>query len=125
MAYSDTINLVVGDTLPEVTVTLRDSNKAASGQTLDPNDSTTWDPINLTGATVRMRIRKVGSTTVSSTLTMVVQSPATDGKAFTNFPAGTLDEAGLFEAEVEITYSGGGKQTVNDLLKLKVRDDFD
>lgn len=125
MAYSDTINLVVGDTLPEVTVTLRDSNKAASGQTLDPNDSTTWDPINLTGATVRMRIRKVGSTTVSSTLTMTVQSPATDGKAFTNFPSGTLDEAGLFEAEVEITYSGGGKQTVNDLLKLKVRDDFD
>jgi len=125
MAYSDTINLVVGDTLPEVTVTLRDSNKAASGQTLDPNDSSTWDPINLTGATVRMRIRKVGSTTVSSTLTMVVQAPGTDGKAFTNFPSGTLDEAGLFEAEVEITYSGGGKQTVNDLLKLKVRDDFD
>jgi hypothetical protein len=125
MAYSDTINLVVGDTLPEVTVTLRDSNKAASGQTLDPNDSTTWDPINLTGATVRMRIRKVGSTTVSSTLTMTVPSPATDGKAFTNFPSGTLDEAGLFEAEVEITYSTGAKQTVNDLLKLKVRDDFD
>lgn len=125
MAYSDTINLVVGDTLPEVTVTLRDSNKAASGQTLDPNDSTTWDPINLTNATVRMRIRKVGSATVSSTLTMTVQSPATGGKAFTNFPSGTLDEAGLFEAEVEITYSSGGKQTVNDLLKLKVRDDFD
>lgn len=125
MAYSDTINLVVGDTLPEVTVTLRDSNKAAAGQTLDPNDSTTWDPIDLTSATVRMRIRKVGSTTVSSTLTMTVSAPATEGKAFTNFPSGTLNEAGLFEAEVEITYSGGAKQTVNDLLKLKVRDDFD
>jgi hypothetical protein len=125
MAYSDTINLVVGDTLPEVTVTLRDSNKAASGQTLDPNDSATWDPINLTGATVVMRIRKVGSTTVASTLTMTLFSPATAGKAFTNFPVGTLSEAGLFEAEVEITYSNGGKQTVNDLLKLKVRDDFD
>lgn len=125
MAYSDTINLVVGDTLPEVTVTLRDSNKAASGLTLDPNDSSTWDPIDLTGASVRLRIRPVGSTTVSSTLTMVVQTPATDGKAATNFPAGTLDTAGIFEAEVEITYSDGGKQTVNDLLKLKVRDDFD
>ena len=125
MAYSDTINLVVGDTLPEVTVTLRDSNKAASGQTLDPENSETWDPINLTGATVAMRIRKVGSTTVASTLTMTVPSPETDGKAFTNFPAGTLTEAGVFEAEVEITYGGGGKQTVNDLLKLKVRNDFD
>ena len=125
MAYSDTINLVVGDTLPEATVTLRDSNKAAAGQALDPNNSATWDPIDLTGATVVMRIRKVGSTTIASTLTMTVPSPATDGKAFTNFPSGTLNEAGLFEAEVEISYSGGGKQTVNDLLKLKVREDFD
>ena len=125
MAYSDTINLVVGDTLPEVTVTLRDSNKAATGQTLDSNNSNTWSPIDLTGASVKMRIRKVGSTTVTSTLTMSIISPATDGKATTNFPAGTLTEAGLFEAEVEITFSNGGKQTVNDLLKLKVRDDFD
>lgn len=125
MAYSDTINLVVGDTLPEVTVTLRDSNKAASGQTLDPENSETWDPIDLTSATVRMRIRKVGSTTVSSTLTMTVVNPATGGKATTNFPSGTLSEAGVFEAEVEITYGTGAKQTVNDLLKLKIRDDFD
>lgn len=125
MAYSDTINLVVGDTLPEVTVTLRDSNKAAPGKTLDPNDSSTWDPINLSSATVRMRIRKVGSGVVKSTLTMTVEAPGTNGRAFTNFPVGTLDEAGLFEAEVEISYSNGGKQTVNDLLKLKIRDDFD
>lgn len=125
MAYSDTINLVVGDTLPEITVTLRDSNKAASGQTLDPDDPTTWDPIDLTNATVKMRIREVGATTVSSTLTMTVVSPATDGKAVTNFPAGTLTTAGVFEAEVEISYSTGAKQTVHDLLKLKVRDDFD
>jgi len=125
MAYSDTISLVVGDTLPEVTVTLRDSNKAASGQTLDAEDPTTWDPIDLTGATVRMRIRKVGSSTVTSILTMTVVAPTTDGKATTNFPSGTLSEAGVFEAEVEVTYSGGGKQTVNDLLKLKIRDDFD
>lgn len=125
MAYSDTINLVVGDTLPEIVVTLRDSNKAATGATLDPEDPTTWDPIDLSNATVRLRIREVGSTTVKDTLTMTVVSPATDGKATTNFPVGTLDTAGVFEAEVEISYSNGGKQTVNDLLKLKIRDDFD
>ena len=34
MAYSET-KLVVGDTLPELTITLKDSNTAASGQTLD------------------------------------------------------------------------------------------
>jgi len=125
MAYSDTINLVVGDTLPEITVTLRDSNKAVSGQVLDPDDATTWDPIDLTNATVTMRIREVGATVVSSALTMTVVSPPTDGKAVTNFPAGTLTTAGVFEAEVEISYSGGAKQTVHDLIKLKVRDDFD
>ena len=36
MAYSETIKLVKGDTLPELTITLKDSNTAASGQTLDP-----------------------------------------------------------------------------------------
>ncbi len=125
MAYSETINLVVGDTLPELTVTLRDSNKAATGKTLDAEDPTTWDPIDLSGATVRMRIRKVGTTTVASTLTMIIVGSASDGKASTNFPSGTLSEAGVFEAEVEIEYSTGAKQTVHDLLKLKVRDDFD
>ena len=35
MAYSDTIKLVVGDNLPELTFTLKDSNTAASGQALD------------------------------------------------------------------------------------------
>jgi len=33
--------------------------------------------------------------------------------------------AGTYEGEIEITFSGGGKQTVNDLVKFKVRDDFD
>ena len=80
MAYSETINLVVGDTLPELTVTLRDSNKAATGKTLDAEDPTTWDPIDLSGATVRMRIRKVGTTTVASTLTMAIVGSASDGK---------------------------------------------
>ena len=49
MAYSDTIKLVVGDTLPELTFNLKDSNTAASGKTLDPEDSTTWAAVNLTG----------------------------------------------------------------------------
>ena len=35
MAYSSTLNLVTGDTLPELTFTLKDSNTAAAGKTLD------------------------------------------------------------------------------------------
>jgi|TARA_B110000902_G_C13756755_1_gene378951 hypothetical protein len=124
MAYSKTINLVTGDTLPELTLTLKDSNTAASGQILDGEDSNTWSPIDVTGATVKLRIRTLGSTVIKSTLTCLVVS-GTDGKVSTNFPTGTLDAAGTYEAEIEITFANGGIQTVYDLVKLKVRSDFD
>lgn len=124
MAYSSTLSLVTGDTLPELTFTLKDSNTAASGLTLDENNDATWAAINLAGASVKLRLRELGSTTVKSTLTCSV-SDASNGKVVTDFPAGTLDTAGTFEGELEITFSSGGKQTVNDLIKFKVRSDFD
>jgi hypothetical protein len=124
MAYSDTLNLVTGDTLPELTFTLKDSNTAASGRVLDPNDDATWAPVDLTGAAAKLRIRALGSTTVKSTLTCTISDP-TAGKVITDVPEGTLDTAGTFEAELEITFASGGIQTVNDLIKLKVRSDFD
>mgnify|MGYP000134774362 FL=1 len=124
MAYSETLNLVKGDTLPELTFTLKDSNTAASGVTLDPNNSATWAPIDVTGATVRLRLRELGSTTVKSTLVCTVSS-GINGTVITDFPAGTLDTAGTFEGEIEITFATGGIQTVYDLVKFKVRSDFD
>lgn len=124
MAYSQTLNLVTGDTLPELTFTLKDSHEPATGSVLDPEDSNTWAPIDLTGATVRLRIREIGGTTVKSTLTCSV-TDASNGKVATNFPTGTLDTAGVFEGELEITFANGGIQTVYDLVKLKVRSDFD
>ena len=124
MAYSETIKLVTGDTEPMLTITLRDANTAAPGQTLDENDSNTWAPIDLTGATVRLRMRAIGSTTVKSVLTMAI-SNALNGVVTTNFPTGTLDTSGTFEGEVEITYPTGGIQTLQDLLKFQIRKDFD
>lgn len=124
MAYSATINLVTGDTLPQLSLSLKDANEAAVGKILDPEDETTWKPINLSEATVVMRIRPIGSLTVSSTLPLLIVEPET-GVAVTDFPDGTLAESGLYEAEVEINYANGGKQTVLDFLKLKIRDGFD
>ena len=124
MAYSDTLKLVTGDTLPELTFTLKDSNTAASGLTLDQNNSATWEPINVTGATVKLRLRELGSTSVKSTLTCSVTNGSA-GKVATDFPAGTLDTAGTFEGELELTFADGGIQTVYDLIKFKVRSDFD
>ena len=124
MAYSNTFNYVVGDTLPELTITLKDKNQAASGVTLDADNSATWAPIGLAGATVRLRLRALGSTTITDTLSMTV-SDATNGVCVTDFTTSSFPTAGTYEGEVEITFSGGGKQTVNDLVKFKVRDDFD
>jgi hypothetical protein len=124
MAYSETIKLVKGDTLPELTITLKDSNTAASGQTLDQEDPSTFAPIDITGGTVRVRIRQIGSTTILKTIVATI-TDASAGKVSMLFPADTLEDAGFFEAEVEYTTSGGNIQTVNDLIKLSVRDDFD
>lgn len=108
MAYIQTLYLVVGDTLPNVVFTLE--------------DQTTGDAINLTGATVRMRIREVGSSTEKAVLTCTaVDLP--NGQVSTNFPSGVLDVAGTFEAELEITFSGGDVQTMYDKIKLVVRDE--
>jgi hypothetical protein len=123
MAYSETVKFVTGDTLPEVTLTLRDSNTAASGKTLDSNDDSTWAPINLTGASVKLRIREVGSDTLIKTLTMSI-TDAANGKAATDFPS-TWTTPGVYEGEVEITFSTGGIQTIYDLIKFNVRGDFD
>jgi hypothetical protein len=124
MAYSQTLKLVTGDTLPELTFTLKDSQTAASGKTLDANDSTTWAPINVSGASVKLRLRELGSNSVKSTLTCSV-TDGSNGKVATDFPTGTLDTAGTFEGELEVTFATGGIQTVHDLIKFKVRSDFD
>lgn len=127
MAYYDTIYAVKGDTLPEVQLTLRDSNTAAQGQTLDPDDETTWAPIDLTNATVRVKLRLLGEETIAANITAVVETPYTNGKAFFQFQdAGesVLTEEGVYEGEIEITYSNGGIHTLYDMLRLNVRDDF-
>ena len=124
MAYSDTIKLVVGDTLPELTFNLKDRNTAASGKTLDAEDSTTWAAVNLTGGAVKLRIREVGKTTVLSTITATLSAPSA-GTCTLIFPSGTWSTAGTFEGEIEFTKSDGNIQTVQDFIKFKVRDDFD
>ncbi|MBD62499.1 MAG: hypothetical protein CMD68_00245 [Gammaproteobacteria bacterium] len=124
MAYSDTIKFVVGDTLPSLETTLKDSNTAASGQTLDTENSDTWAAIDLTGGSVKLRIREVGQTTLIKTITGTIASAA-NGRVNFAIPSGTWTTAGTFEGEIEYTTSGGGIHTVQDLIKFKVRDDFD
>jgi hypothetical protein len=123
MAYSETLYLVQGDTLPQLKITVRDRNEAAAGKVLDLEDSSTWALVNLTGSTVRLRIREVGGTTIKSTIIGNNTNP-TIGEVVFLFDQTTLNTAGVFEGEIEYTSSTGGVQTVYELIKLQVREQF-
>ena len=83
------------------------------------NQSSSW-----TGSTTRVRIRKIGTTAIVDTIVCSI-TDATAGKCAMVFTNSTFTEAGFYEGEIEITKSDGNIQTVNDLIKFNVRDDFD
>ncbi|MEY5145612.1 MAG: hypothetical protein RL745_981 [Actinomycetota bacterium] len=108
---AEKIKLVQGDTRPQIQVTLTDDTSGA--------------PIDITGATCRMYFRAVGSTTLVDTLIGAVSNgPA--GVVVFAWNQNTLSvDAGDYEGEIEVTFPAGqGKQTVYDVLKFKVREDF-
>lgn len=124
MAYYDTINLVAGDDKPDINLTLLNSNAARGGSNLDPDDSTTWAPIDLSSATVSVKFRLLGSTSILDTLSCTVTS-ATNGECFMAWNPTTLDvSAGTYEGEIEITYNDARVMTLYDKLKFKVRSEF-
>jgi len=123
MAYLTTIDLVQGDQLPEIEMTLKDSNTAAAGVVLDTDDPTTFAALDLSSGSVRMRVRTVGQTGLIDTLLGTVTSPV-DGKVTFIFDSDTLATTGVLEGEIEFTDSAGRTQTVVDLIKFKVRSQF-
>ena len=126
MAYFETINLVQGDTKPELNFTIRDSATAVSGKTLDEEDSSTWAIINISGYTIKLKFKAINSTTVLFTESLAIISAA-GGTCSMFWPADSLDvTAGIYEGELELTDNGTPQrvQTVYDKLKFKVREQF-
>jgi hypothetical protein len=109
---SEKIKLVKDDTRPALVCTL--------------TDETTQAPINISGATVRLKFRQVGSTSLQATVTGAVVDGPAGQVAF--YPASAPEmlqgPAGDYEGEIEITFADDQVQTVYDLLKFKVREDF-
>lgn len=102
------IKLVRGDNRPYIRLRLKD---------VDGN------PIDLNDSTVRVYFRAAGTTTVLSTITCSI-TDATEGEVTFNFPGTTLNvEPGLYEGEVEVDF-GPEVQTVYEVLKFNVRDQF-
>ena len=109
---ADKIKLVQNDTRPVLVCTLTDT---ASGL-----------PIGLSGATVRLKFRGVGDTTVRSILLGTI-TDATNGVVAFNWasdPTSLAGDSGDYEGEIEITFSDGQIQTVYDILKFKLREEF-
>lgn len=107
---ADKIRLVQGDTRPTLICTL--------------TDETTGGAINITGATVRLKFRQVGSTTLTANIVGSVTDGPNGVVAFFWTPTALAGPIGDYEGEIEITFSDGSIQTVFDLLKFKLRSEF-
>jgi hypothetical protein len=109
---AEKIKLVQGDTKPALVCNI--------------TDDTTGQPIALTGATVRLKFRAAGATTLTATVTGAVTDGPNGQVVF--YPASAPEmlqgEPGDYEGEIEITFGDSTIQTVYDLLKFKVREDF-
>jgi hypothetical protein len=105
---SQRIKLVRGDNRPYIRLALKDVD---------------GDPINLADSDVRVYFRAAGATSILSTITCTI-TDAANGEVVFNFPGNTLDvEPGPYEGEVEVDF-GGEIQTVYQVLKFNVRDQF-
>lgn len=106
------IKLVQGDTKPALVCSI--------------TDEITGVAINITGATVLLKFRAAGATILTATVTGSVTNGAAGQVTF--YPASAPEMlagvAGDYEGEIQITFSDGTIQTVYDLLKFKLREDF-
>lgn len=109
---AEKIKLVQGDTRPALTCTI--------------TDDTTGAAVDISGATIVLKFRAAGATTLTATVSGTVSNGPAGQVVF--FPASSPEmlqgEPGDYEGEIEITYADSQVQTVYDLLKFKVREDF-
>lgn len=132
---SPDINLGPGDTAPILEQVLVNPNKA---------DGSPGDPLNLTGATVVLRIQPQDGTVAAVDRAVTVTSPATSGATALDWLAsgGRLDAGGNpsgidYNARYIVTYTSGhqisipngidpffGESNVREFLWLRVAADF-
>ena len=67
--------------------------------------------INLNSATVRFRMRELGSTTLKVNQQAEIIDPAVNGVVRYAWQSSDVDSAGIFKAEFEVTYNDGRVET--------------
>lgn len=109
---TEKIKLVQGDTRPALVCTI--------------TDDTTGAAVNIAGATAVLKFRAAGATSLTASVPGSVTDGANGIVAF--YPASTPEmlqgAAGDYEGEIELTFGDGQVQTVYDVLKFRVREDF-
>ena len=98
------------DRQPAISATLKDASGAA---------------VNLTGATVRFKLRSRGASAAKVDAAATITNAA-GGQVRYAWAAGDLDTAGLFDAEFEVTFGDGTTETFpNDRhLVVQVTEDL-
>lgn len=108
---TEPVYLVQGDNSAQIRVTL---TREADGSAVD-----------LTGGSVKLRVRERFATTNTFTLTGSIQD-AEAGIALFSLAGGEIDDIapGVYLGEVEFTNGLSQKETVYDLTEFIIREDF-
>jgi len=117
---SEVIELVQGDALPSLELTLKDAN------TGDPSDPDSWDPIDLSAGTTTVNVlfRARNSDVLLSTMPCTKVGGGSTGQLTMPWPAGVLDnDVGRYEGQIEIDFDGD-TQTVPEELEFKIIESF-
>jgi hypothetical protein len=98
------------DTSPAFKATLKDGLDAA---------------VDLTGASIRFHMRPTGDTTAKVDATAVIED-ADNGVVYYNWVAADTDTIGSYEAEFEVTFTGGEIETFpnNRFVEVEITDDI-
>lgn len=106
-----TFHIKQHDTKPSIKATLKDGDGTV---------------INLTDATVRFHMRKIGATSTTVDAAATVVSPATGGVVQYDWSAADTATIGTYHAEFEVTYGDNSIETFpnNGFISVVVTDDL-
>lgn len=105
-----TFTIKQNDTSPAMLATLQDAN---------------GDAVNITAATVRFHMRRIGSTQVTIDQPAVIVTPLS-GLVRYNWQAADTAAVGSYQAEFEVTYADASVETFpNDsYIRVEITDDI-
>jgi hypothetical protein len=82
-------------------------------------------PVDLRESTVKLKLKKAGTSAVIAEITAMTLSDFLNGEALFLFDSTVLaNPAGQYKAEIEAAFDNGNIETVYDELALILRDDY-